>query len=42
MVEITMRGWGNSTIYRVILAFCFYCVVLTTVMGRREVLVHQS
>ena len=25
MVEITMRGWGNSTIYRVILSFCFYC-----------------
>ena len=26
MVEITMGGWGNSFIYRVILSFCFYCV----------------
>ena len=26
MVEITMGGWGNSPIYRVIITFCFYCV----------------
>ena len=24
MVEITMGGWGNLPIYRVILTFCFY------------------
>ena len=32
MVEITMGGWGNSTIYRVLLAFCFYCVAAVVVM----------
>ena len=37
MVEITMGGWGNSTIYRVILAFCFYCVYNSILLATKLV-----
>ena len=34
MVEITMGGWGNSPIYRVILTFCFTvgCIHVTVML----------